>query len=104
MRNYEAMYVLRPDMDEKQINAAVEKILQGSSPPMAGSDKVDHWGKDVWPLKFRNCVKVTMCFCYFYCRRRPSEKSLKEISKFLTKSLDSWLSGKVNKGIQVLIC
>lgn len=45
MRNYEAMYVLRPDLDEEQVNAAVEKFSEIITNNGGEVNKVEQWGK-----------------------------------------------------------
>lgn len=45
MRNYEAMYVLRPELDEEQVNAAVEKFSEIIANNGGEVTKVEQWGK-----------------------------------------------------------
>ena len=45
MRNYEAMYVLRPDLDEEQVNAAIEKFSEIITKNGGEVTKVEQWGK-----------------------------------------------------------
>ena len=64
MRNYEAMYVLRPDMDEEQINAAVEKFSGIIAANGGEVTKVDHWGKRRLAFEVQK-LRGYYVLCYF---------------------------------------
>ncbi|HIZ77814.1 MAG TPA: 30S ribosomal protein S6 [Firmicutes bacterium] len=65
MRNYEAMYVLRPDMDEEQINAAVEKFSGIIAANGGEVTKVDHWGKRRLAFEVQKLREGYYVLCYF---------------------------------------
>ena len=45
MRAYEAMYVLRPDLDEEQINADIERFNQLVREQGGEVEQVSRWGR-----------------------------------------------------------
>lgn len=45
MAHYELMYILRPDLDEEQMQAQVDAVSQMVSQSGATVDKVDKWGR-----------------------------------------------------------
>ncbi|MDO4541376.1 MAG: 30S ribosomal protein S6 [Bacillota bacterium] len=65
MRNYEAMYVLRPDMDEEQVNAAVEKFSGIIAANGGEVTKVDHWGKRRLAYEVKKLREGYYVLCYF---------------------------------------
>lgn len=45
MRNYEAMYILKPEMEEEAINAAVARFEEIAAKAGSEEIKTDRWGK-----------------------------------------------------------
>ncbi len=45
MRNYETVYVLRPELDEEQVQAAVDRFSDVITKNGGEVTKVDLWGK-----------------------------------------------------------
>ncbi|MEE0776899.1 MAG: 30S ribosomal protein S6 [Bacillota bacterium] len=65
MRNYETMYVLRPDMDEEQVNAAVEKFSGIIAANGGEVTKVEHWGKRRLAYEVQKLREGYYVLCYF---------------------------------------
>ncbi|MEG0874316.1 MAG: 30S ribosomal protein S6 [Clostridiales bacterium] len=65
MRNYEAMYILRPDLDEEQINANVEKFSGIITANGGEVTKVDHWGKRRLAYEVKKLREGYYVLCYF---------------------------------------
>jgi len=45
VRNYEVMYIIKPDVEEEQVNALVEKFKGLTEAQGAEVTKLDKWGK-----------------------------------------------------------
>ena len=65
MRNYEAMYVLRPEMDEEQINAAIEKFSDIITANGGEVTKVEQWGKRRLAYEVEKLREGYYVLCYF---------------------------------------
>ena len=65
MRNYEAMYVLRPDMDEEQVNAAIEKFSEIIAANGGEVTKVEQWGKRRLAYEVEKLREGYYVLCYF---------------------------------------
>ncbi len=65
MRNYETMYVLRPEMDEEQVNAAVEKFSGIIAANGGEVTKVEHWGKRRLAYEVKKLREGYYVLCYF---------------------------------------
>ena len=65
MRNYEAMYVLRPEMDEEQINAAIEKFSDIITANGGEVTKVEQWGKRRLVYEVEKLREGYYVLCYF---------------------------------------
>lgn len=65
MRNYEAMYVLRPDMDEEQINAAIERFSDIITANGGEVTKVEQWGKRRLAYEVEKLREGYYVLCYF---------------------------------------
>ena len=65
MRNYETIYVLRPEMDEEQVNAAVEKFSGIITANGGGVTKVEHWGKRRLAYEVKKLREGYYVLCYF---------------------------------------
>ncbi|RYD02460.1 hypothetical protein N752_24325 [Desulforamulus aquiferis] len=61
MRNYELMYIIKPDVEEEKLNALVEKfkgLVEGNG---AEVTKLDKWGKRRLAMKL---TTLKMAFMY----------------------------------------
>jgi small subunit ribosomal protein S6 len=65
MRNYEAMYVLRPEMDEEQVNAAIEKFSGMIAANGGEVTKVEQWGKRRLAYEVEKLREGYYVLCYF---------------------------------------
>lgn len=65
MRNYETMYVLRPDLDEEQVNAAIEKFSEIITNNGGEVTKVEQWGKRRLAYEVQKLREGFYVLCYF---------------------------------------
>ena len=65
MRNYEAMYVLRPDMDEEQVNEAIEKFSEIIAANGGEVTKLEPWGKRRLANEVEKLREGYYVLCYF---------------------------------------
>ena len=55
MRVYELIFILKPDLPEEEIDAAVEQVSSAISEGGATVDKVDKWGKRPLAYEVKHC-------------------------------------------------
>lgn len=65
MRNYETIFVLRPDMDEEQIKAAIEKFSGIITSNGGEVTKVEEWGKRRLAYEVQKLREGYYVLCYF---------------------------------------
>lgn len=65
MRAYEAMYVLRPELDEEQVNTQIEKFSGIIADNGGEVTKVDQWGKRRLAYEVEKVREGYYVLCYF---------------------------------------
>ena len=65
MRKYEAMYVLRPELDDEKVNAAIEKFSGIITANGGEVTKVDQWGKRQLAYEIQKVREGYYVLCYF---------------------------------------
>lgn len=65
MRNYETMYVLRPDLDEEQVQASVDRFSEIITKNGGEVTKVDLWGKRRLAYEVQKLREGHYVLCYF---------------------------------------
>ncbi len=65
MRNYEAMYVLRPDLDEEQVQANVDRFSEIITKNGGEVTKVDLWGKRRLAYEVKKLREGYYVLCFF---------------------------------------
>lgn len=67
MRGYEVMYIIRPDLDEEQTNAVVEKFKGLLETQGATVQNVEKWGKRRLAYEVRDQVEGFYVVMTFRC-------------------------------------
>ena len=60
MRDYEVMYIVKPNLEEEQYTQIIEKykaLVQANGGEIV---EVEPWGKEDSPMRSKSCVKVIM--------------------------------------------
>ena len=55
MRVYELIFILKPDLPDEEIDAAVEQVQSTLTEGGANIDKTDRWGKRRLAYMIKNC-------------------------------------------------
>ena len=58
LRNYEMVYIVKPDLEEEQVNEVVEKFSALISKDGGEVVAVDNWGKEDWLTKLKTFVRA----------------------------------------------
>lgn len=65
MRDYEAMYVLRPDMEEEQVNATIDRFSEIITNNGGEVTKVEPWGLRRLAYEVQKLREGYYVLCYF---------------------------------------
>lgn len=84
MRDYEAMVVLNPELEEEKLDAAVEKIEKLLKKNKDEIEKVDRWGKRRLAYPIQDFDEGYYIVLYF----KGLEESIKELDRVLHISDD----------------
>lgn len=93
-RNYEMMYVLRPDLSEEQVNLAVTKYNDLLTEFGASNIDVDVWGRRrlAYPIKkFQDGIYVLLHYDAPGQQVTPVERAMRlgeDVLRYLTIKLD----------------
>lgn len=93
-RNYEMMYVLRPDLSEEQVNLAVTKYNDLLTELGASDIDVDIWGRRrlAYPIKkFQDGIYVLLQYDAPGQQVAPLERAMRlseDVIRYLTLKLD----------------